>query len=97
MLSFFGAGAASWATGAAAWGIGVAAWGAANKGGATSGRGIVTISFRLITMFSSPLARLALILHADLCLPISHSFLRPAQYIHLVCFLPVLVLCSALA
>ena len=54
---FFGADAAAWAAGAAAWGIGVATWGAANKGWVTIRRWAVTISFRLIRAFSSPLAR----------------------------------------
>ena len=89
-------GAAAWATGATVWGIGVVAWGAATKGGATSGRGVVTISFSLIAMFSSPFARRAFISsHISLFANLSFT-LGPAQYIHRVCFLAVLMLCSAL-
>ena len=83
-----------WGVGFTAWGIGVAAWGAGNKGGATSRRGAVTISFRLMIMFSSPLARYA----SRRSLLANLSFVvRLTQYRHHVCFLALLVLCSALA
>ena len=41
----------------------------------------MTISFRLITMFLRLLLVLLLVLHADLCLPISPSLLCPVQYV----------------
>ena len=62
----------------------------------------MTISFRLITMFTSPLARLDFSssrrsLFANLSLLVRSGPIYIYIYIHRVCFLAVLVRCSALA